>query len=148
MKFDMLVIDANKKIVFDMQKALRFDGETWPYLQYTYARCAALLRKGKNLEWSSIDRSLLTSEKAKQLLLHLWDFWSVITKAAESYQPYLVARYLLDLSQLFNSFYQSERVFDEDDRIWTNTRLMLIRAVQQVMGNGLWLLGIETLEEM
>jgi arginyl-tRNA synthetase len=45
MKFDMLVIDANKKIIFDMKKALRFDGETGPYLQYTYARCAALLRK-------------------------------------------------------------------------------------------------------
>jgi arginyl-tRNA synthetase len=131
-----------------MKKALRFDGETGPYLQYTYARCAALLRKWKNLEGSSIDRSLLTSEKAKQLLLHLWDFQNTITNAANKYQPYLVARHLLDLAQLFNSFYQSERVVDEDDLVWSNTRLMLVRAVQQVMGNGLELLGIETLDEM
>ena len=148
MKFSMLVIDTNKKIIFDIEKALRFDGETWPYLQYTTARCNALLQKWKDLEWSSIDRSLFSDEKSKLLLLHLWEFSQTIQQAAEKYQPYLVARYLLDLAQLFNSYYQSVRVFDEDDVIATNTRLMLIRAVHQVMSNWLGLLGIEVLEEM
>lgn len=147
-KYLIIKYDATKNFVFDKEQSLRFDWETGPYLQYTYARCSALLAKWKTLEGSKIDRSLLTSEKAKQVLLQLGNFQATVSKAAESYQPYLVARYLLDLSQLFNSFYQSERVFNEENLIGTNTRLMLIRAVQQVMGNGLGLLGIGTLDEM
>lgn len=147
-KYFILKYDANKNFVFDKNTSLRFDGETGPYLQYTYARCSWLSRKGQQIDSAPTDRSILSSQKAKLLLLHLGEFPATVQQSAEKYQPYLIARYLLDLAQLFNSFYQSERVVDEENLIGTATRLVLVWAVQQVMGNGLKLLGIETLEEM
>ncbi|MCK9467631.1 MAG: arginine--tRNA ligase [Candidatus Absconditabacterales bacterium] len=143
MKFDMLLPDASKKILFDPSQALSFEGETGPYLQYTHARASSLLKKG-NLDLSQFDGSDLNEENEKNILIHLAQLSDYIFKSAEEYKPNYVARYLLDLSKLFNSYYNntSKKITDSD------SALALVFAVRQVLKNGLSILGIDASEEM
>lgn len=148
MKFDMLLQDAFKRIVFDMEKALSFEWETWPYIQYTYARCSSILRKDVFSETSwTIDFSLLSAPEERMLLVLLQEFAPIVLKAAEEYKPNLVARYVLDLSRMFNSYYQKVHIIG-DDLAATNARGALVSGVRQVLKNGLLLLGIESPEKM
>lgn len=114
MKFGVLLTDSFKKIIFDPQRMLSFEGETGPYLQYTHARAASLLRKVNVVSPEDISRIIqqglthavrMDAPEEKVLLLHLSEFKEVIVKSANQYQPYLVARYLLDLCHLFNGYY-------------------------------------------
>ncbi len=147
MKFDMLLPDASKKILFDPNEALSFEGETWPYIQYTHARCCSLLKKSEfNLESeiSNLDYSKLSENYEKNLLMHLAQFGDHISKAAEEYRPNYVTRYLLELAKLFNSYYNNT-----DKKIVENkSSLALVACVKQVISNGLLILGIESPEEM
>lgn len=142
MKFDMLLPDAGKKILFDSQAALSFEWETGPYLQYTHARCCSLLKKW-NLDISNIDYSDF-DEQEKWILIHLAQFQDFILKAAKEYRPNYVARYLLDLSKLFNSYYNTT----SKKLVESNSWLALVNSVKQVLANGLSILGIDAPEEM
>ena len=142
MKFDMLLPDAGKKILFDSEAALSFEGETGPYLQYTHARCCSLLKKW-NLDISNIDYSDF-DEQEKWILIHLAQFQDFILKAAKEYRPNYVARYLLDLSKLFNSYYNTT----SKKLVESNSWLALVNSVKQVLANGLSILGIDAPEEM
>ncbi len=143
MKFDMLLPDASKRILFDPNEALSFEWETGPYIQYTHARCSSLIRKW-NLDLSNIDFSDISDKYEKNLLIHLAQFSDYISKAAEEYKPNYVARYLLDLSKLFNSYYNNT-----DKKITeNNSSLALVSCVKQVISNGLSILWIESPEEM
>ncbi len=142
MKFDMLLPDAGKKILFDSEAALSFEGETGPYLQYTHARCCSLLKKW-NLDISNIDYSDF-DEQEKWILIHLAQFQDFILKAAKEYRPNYVARYLLDLSKLFNSYYNTT----SKKLVESNSGLALVNSVKQVLANGLSILGIDAPEEM
>lgn len=142
MKFDMLLPDAGKKILFDSQAALSFEWETGPYLQYTHARCCSLLKKW-NLDVSNIDYSDF-DEQEKWILIHLAQFQDFILKAAKEYRPNYVARYLLDLSKLFNSYYNTT----SKKLVESNSWLSLVVSVKQVLANGLSILWIDAPEEM
>jgi arginyl-tRNA synthetase len=142
MKFDMLLPDAGKKILFDSQAALSFEWETGPYLQYTHARCCSLLKKW-NLDISNIDYSNF-DEQEKWILIHLAQFQDFILKAAKEYRPNYVARYLLDLSKLFNSYYNTT----SKKLVESNSWLALVNSVKQVLANGLSILWIDAPEEM
>ena len=142
MKFDMLLPDAGKKILFDSQAALSFEWETGPYLQYTHARCCSLLKKW-NLDISNIDYSDFDDQE-KWILIHLAQFQDFILKAAKEYRPNYVARYLLDLSKLFNSYYNTT----SKKLVESNSWLALVNSVKQVLANGLSILGIDAPEEM
>ena len=143
MKFDMLLPDASKKILFDPQQALSFEWETWPYLQYTHARSSSLLKKW-NLDLSKFDGSELTENYEKDILIHLAQFSDYIYKAAQEYKPNYVARYLLDLSKLFNSYYNNTNKKITD----SNSALALVFSVKQTLKNWLSILWIEAPEEM
>lgn len=149
-KFFILKYDATKDFVFDRDNSLRFDGETWPYIQYTYARCAGILEKASNPDQTKTDAdySLLTTDQDRLLLVQLNAFSDTITNAADRYQPYLVARYSLELAQLFNSYYQANTIIDDDNPALTTARLWLVTAVKQVLKNALAILGITVLEQM
>lgn len=143
MKFDMLLPDASKKILFDPNEALSFEWETWPYVQYTHARCSSLIKKW-NFDLSNIDFWDFSDEYEKNLLIHLAQFSDYISKSAEEYKPNYVARYLLDLSKLFNSYYNNT----DKKIIENNFSLALVFCVKQVISNWLSILGIDSPEEM
>ena len=142
MKFDMLLPDAWKKILFDTDSALSFEWETWPYLQYTHARCCSLLKKW-NLDLSDVDYSDF-DEQEKWIFMHLDQFQDFIVKAAKEYRPNYVARYLLDLSKLFNSYYNTTK----KKIVENNSSLALVSCVRQVLSNWLSILWIDSPEEM
>lgn len=95
----------------------------------------------------SVDYALLQENSERQLLLHLASFPDIIQKAATDYKPNSVARYILDLTQLFNQYYQQTHILVEDTKL-QQARVALVASVQQVLGNALHLLGIETVEKM
>ena len=157
LKFSMLLQDTYKKIRLDMNTALSFEWETWPYLQYTHARASSILNKwnrktifkeheelpGNLIYWGN-----MYSQEEKLLAYRLRDFPYIIQKSAREYKPSLVARYVLDLASDFNSYYQWTQIIVEWDDKLTQARLSLVASVQQVLHNGLQLLWIEAPEKM
>ena len=145
-KFFILKYDAKKNFVFDRNESLRFDGESGPYVQYTAVRCSSILANSQ-YDTDDYDATLLSTDLERQILLHISEFGLTIKHATSKYQPYLIARYVLDLSQLFNSYYQKTKILDDNERL-SRSRLALVRAVRQVLKNWLDLLGIEIPERM
>jgi arginyl-tRNA synthetase len=173
-KFFMIKYEVAKDFVFDPAQSLSFDGETGPYMLYSYARCAQIIAKSQstvilsnakdlsNHKDSSasttsrdkppqndktFDPTLLQEESERKLLIHLAGFSDVVVKAAQEYKPNLIARYILELTQLFNRYYQQTQIIVEDAAL-QQARVALVASVQQVLGNALHLLGIETVERM
>ncbi|NLW17849.1 MAG: arginine--tRNA ligase [Firmicutes bacterium] len=137
-----------RDIIFDWNEVLNFDGETGPYLQYTHARCMSVLRKSGREEFElPPDLDGLTDEAAQQVLKRLSQFPETIVKAAESYEPSTMSRYLLDLAQDFNRFYNTCRIIGEAAAVEAS-RLALVQAVAQVLRRGLDLLGLTAPEQM
>ena len=148
MKFWMLLQDSEKKIIFDLQTALSFEWETWPYLQYTTARMSSILRKNTwDISWSC-DYSLLNSDEEKAILLKLAWFEEEVQKAATEYKPNYIARWCLDIAQLFNSYYHNHKIIDEENVELSKARLHMLQAILQVMKNALNLLWIDAVESM
>jgi len=146
MKFTMLNQDSHRNITFDFDKALNFDGETGPYIQYTHARACSLLEKYGKKVVSSVDFSLLKKEEEKKLVKLLYEFPMVVERSALEYKPNLVCRNLLDLSQAFNEYYHKYKILDSSEL--EKVRVLLVYCVKNVICVGLGLLGIEAVEEM
>jgi len=136
-----------KDVVFDWDTALNFDGETGPYLQYSYVRLGGILRKYGDEPPRTADFALLTTDDERELLRLLGDFPQQIRRAAEQYEPSIVATFLLDLAGAFNTFYQKHRVISDDADL-TAARLTLVTALRTVIRKGLDLLGIRCPERM
>jgi len=130
-------------MVFDVDRFLSFEGDTGPYLLYSYARAASLLRKAKVQSRKSIVESLGDSEF--KLLRKIDCFEDVVKSAYEGLAPNLIANYCFELASLFNEFYHACPVLGGERE---GFRLVLVGAFRDVIGKGLELLGIETLEEM
>jgi arginyl-tRNA synthetase len=135
-------------IVFAWDKALSFEGNTGPYLQYTHARISGILRKAGSVDQLTHTEASAISEYESSLLRMLIKFPEVLQEAAAGYTPHLICTYLFELSQTFNSFYQNVPVLPETDAAKRSLRLALCLGVAQVVRNGLSLLGIEAPEEM
>jgi len=149
LKFFLLHVDRTKRTTFNWETALSFTGSSGPYLQYSYARIKAIERKAAaELSGGAIAPELLTDPAERKLLLQLAGFSVAVARAAEEYQPYLVANYLLDLAGDLNHFYHICHVVDSADPNRSRTRLALIGKVAEVLKHGLWLLGITAVEEM
>lgn len=143
--FGDLCNDRSRDILFDIDKFTSFEGETGPYLQYTHARLCSILRK-KKLPDSKVNYVLYDKEE-QEIVKHLGRFSDLLVDATQQYKPHILARYLLDLAQMINSFYVSHPVLQNDKEL-EKARLALITAVKTVLENGLQLLGITALEEM
>jgi len=147
-KFIMINHENNKVIIFDPVKALAFEGETGPYIQYAHARICSIFKKfGKKTVSKEFNPNTLNTKEEENLITTLSTFEDVIDQAANSYKPHLFARYMLDLAQSFNEFYHACPILQADEETKT-ARLNLILAVKQILKTGLNLLGIEAPVEM
>lgn len=135
-----------KDMVFSFEKALNFDGETAPYLQYTHARCCSLLSK---IQYSgnNIDFSVLSDPYSFDVVMLLSAFDETVETAALKYEPSCISKYLIDLAQSFNRFYLNNRISGEESRI-SDARLFLTECVCNTLYNGLKLLLINAPERM
>lgn len=141
--------DRIKDLEFDWDKLLDFEGETGPYVQYTFARASSILRKAKIKLGTDVDYSLFRHPKELELVSLLDRFNEIIRDAAVQSKPSVLARYILDLAQLFNEFYHSCKCVGTDvDKELTSARLLLVSSAAQVLENGLNLLGISAPPEM
>lgn len=143
-KFTMLHAHAKNDIAFDMEKALRLDGDSGPYLQYAYARISSIL--GKVEAEGDADFGEFNDEDWN-LVRELNGFEYVTGRASEELSPHYIAHYLLELASTFSSWYSHNNVKDAAPGLRT-ARIELLKAVRQVLKNGLYLLGIEVVEKM
>ncbi len=143
--FQLLNVGRETEILFDPKAAVRFEGKTGPYLQYTHARVASILRKAGNVEPPA---ELALAEDAEwRILFQIMLFSVVVAEAAEEYDPMFVASYLFELAQTLNAYVHEHRVLQSEEPV-RSSRLAMLVAFKTVLGNGLRLLGIEPLEEM
>ncbi|HOA42137.1 MAG TPA: arginine--tRNA ligase [Bacillota bacterium] len=142
-----------KDYVFSWDKVLNFDGETGPYVQYTHARAASVLRNAGedanrliNSEQTA-DMKYITSDSAYELSRLIYEFPDKVIEAAEKYEPSIVTRQIVDIAQSFNRFYHNEHILvDKEEE--KKAKLLLTYAAKQTIKNGLLLLGIEAPERM
>ncbi len=146
MRFGMLRQDVEKKIVFDFDEALSFNGFSGPYLLYTYARMQSLFEKAGKIK-PSMDASALTHPLAHQLLVHLSKYPEVLFEMSQSYRLSLLPHYLFELCQLYSTFYNEVPILKADAHVRA-ARLGLSRGVEQVLENGLSIMGIAPVKEM
>ena len=148
-KFYFLRVGASQDIEFNPEESVSFDGFTGPYCQYAYARIASILRKSDANKLSVIDYSALGNNiEERELVKKIIEFPNLIKKSALEYNPSIITVNIFEISQLFNKFYQKHPVLNAESEELKNSRLVLIKAIQIVIKNGLNLLGIETLEKM
>ena len=145
--FSALWNNRIKDIVFSYDKVLNFDGETAPYVQYTYARCASALRKGGDIDLGNVDLSSITTDEGYEVIKSVLTFGDSVRLAAKLREPCYVTRHVVDLAEKFNRFYIDHRIL-VDDAPTRNARLALTKAVGNVIKCGLGLLGISAPEEM
>ena len=149
-KFYLIKNSAIKDITFDPVESLSFEGETGPYLQYSFARAKSIIRKAseEKIIYKKGNFNLLTEEKEKELIMALGDFSKSIEKSWEQLSPHPIAHNLLAIAEKFNSFYHEISVLKADSQELINARLSLVEATTLVLKKGLDILDIEAIEKM
>ncbi|MEH1740292.1 arginine--tRNA ligase [Fusobacterium varium] len=148
-KYADLSQNRQSPIIFEWDKILTFEGNTAPYLQYSYARIQSILRKaeseGKNVDYS---KEIKIEDKLERALAdHITAFPMAVLKASETFKPNIIADYLFELSKKFNSFYNSCPILNQEDEI-LYSRALIAKITGETIKDGLSLLGIKTLERM
>ncbi|WP_276966246.1 arginine--tRNA ligase [Chryseobacterium sp.] len=146
LKYFMLKVDPKKKMLFNPAESIDFNGNTGPFIQYTYARIQSLLSKAGTLQTETADTELNQSEK--ELIMQLANFKTVVAKSAETLSPALVANYVYDLVKAYNSFYQNNPILNQEDENVKQFRLNISDIVGKTIKKSLELLGIGTVNRM
>lgn len=144
--FNDLYNQRIKDVVFDWDKILNFDGETGPYVQYTYARAASVLRKIGD-KTDEIDYNVLTDDTSMALIKEIERYPQAVKDAADRMEPYIISRYAVALAQAFNKFYHDCQINVLEDNI-RNTRANIVEIVKNIIKDALSLLGIKCPEQM
>ena len=151
LKYFILKVDARKNMLFNPEESIDFNGNTGPFIQYTYARIRSILRKAK-AENIAVPTTLSTdaplNEKEIQLIQKLNEFGAAVEQAGKDYSPSGIANYCYELTKDFNQFYHDYSILNADTETEKITRLMLAKNVAKVIKNGMELLGIEVPERM
>ena len=152
--FNELSNNRIKDYTFKWDQILNFDGETGPYVQYTHARCASLLRKAgedivaKAQDPKNVDFALLSkSDSAYELTKLIYAFPGVVEQAGEKYEPSIITRHIIDIAQCFNKFYHDEHII-VDDEVEKISKIALVIATKRVIATGIGLLGMKAPERM
>jgi arginyl-tRNA synthetase len=143
LKFQILKGGTGKNIVFDKEKAVSFEGDSGPYLQYTHARTSAILEKARE---SGIEPRFDTALDAPNLARLAYRFYDNVLHAQAELEPHIIATYLVTLAAAFNSWYAQEQILDGTDA--AAHKVAIVDIVRQTLKNGLWLLGIPSPEKM
>ena len=149
LKYFLLKVDPRKNITFNPKETIDFNGNTGPFIQYTYARIRSVLRKAADEGMTVTDYSDVTpGEREITLIQALADFPSVVAAAGQSYSPALIANYVYDLVKLYNQFYHDCSILKEADTAVRSLRLTLSEQTARVVETGMKLLGISVPERM
>ncbi len=148
LKYFILKVDPRKNMLFNPQESIDFNGNTGPFVQYTYARIQSLLRKSEQGDAGVDFTAYEPNEKEIELIQRLTDFAAVVTEAGRTYSPALVANYVFELSKSYNQFYHDYSILKEEDAVVRAFRLSLSRTVARMVARGFSLLGIEVPERM
>ena len=138
-----------KDVTFSWDQVLNFDGETGPYVQYTFARASSVLRKA---QWDpanqeAIDMSLLTDEYSQEILKLIENFPKRVEEACQKWEPYMITRYTVALATAFNKFYHENSIMNAEESV-KKARLKLTYVVTRVIKQGLYLIGVQAPEKM
>lgn len=147
LKYYMLKVDPKKKMLFNPAESIDFNGNTGPFIQYTFARIQSLLTKVGAVSTEQ-PKNLVLNASEKELLVQLSSFPAIVSKAAESLSPALVANYVYDVVKTYNSFYQNNSVMNADTDESKNFRIQLSAITAKVIQKSLALLGIGTVNRM
>ena len=148
LKYFILKVDARKNMLFNPEESIDFNGNTGPFIQYTYARIRSIMRKSES-EASAANLSAATlSDKEIDIIQRLGNFPSVVEQAAGDYNPSCIATYCYELAKAFNQFYHDYSILHEENSANRALRIELSKAVAQNLRNGMSLLGIEMPERM
>lgn len=151
LKYFLLKVDARKNMVFNPEESIDFNGNTGPFIQYTYARIRSILRKAQDagiVLSEELPADVEISTKEEEIIQRLADFRGVVEAAGEDYSPSGIANYCYELVKLYNQFYHEFQILREEDAAKRNFRLILSRNVAKVVRLGMELLGIEMPERM
>ncbi|MFO7887089.1 MAG: arginine--tRNA ligase [Eubacteriales bacterium] len=145
--FQELYNNRIKDYTFSWNKTLSFEGETGPYLQYTYARTCSIINKAKIKIDEEVDYKALKKDIEFEIIKSLYEFSDVVEDAMEKYEPFYITRYIVDLAQKYNRFYNKCPILKEEEDL-KKARLLITYGVNKVLKTGLNLLGIEAPEKM
>lgn len=152
LKYFILKVDPRKNMVFDPKESIDFNGNTGPFIQYTYARIQSILRKAEDLattaSQANISADLILSEKEEGLVQLLSDFPNIVKDAAENFSPAVIANYIYDLVKEYNQFYHDYSILREENQELKAFRIILSANIGKVIKTGFSLLGIDVPERM
>ena len=146
LKYFILKVDARKNMLFNPEESIDFNGNTGPFIQYTYARIRSILRKAPSITSPTSATSL--SSKEIELIQKMSEFGAAVEQAGKDYSPSGIANYCYELTKVFNQFYHDFSILNEPDEQKKAVRLMLAKNVAKIIKNGMGLLGIEVPERM
>ena len=146
LKYFILKVDARKNMLFNPEESIDFNGNTGPFIQYTYARIRSILRKAPSMTSPASSTSL--ADKEIELIQKMSEFGAAVEQAGKDYSPSGIANYCYELTKVFNQFYHDFSILNERDEQKKAVRLMLAKNVAKIIKNGMGLLGIEVPERM
>nr|MBP8758097.1 arginine--tRNA ligase [Prevotella sp.] len=151
LKYFILKVDARKNMLFNPAESIDFNGNTGPFIQYTYARIRSILRKAyaENINIpASLNNDAPLNEKETELIQKMNEFGAAVEQAGKDYSPSGIANYCYELTKDFNQFYHDYSILNAENEVEKVTRLVLAQNVAKVIKNGMALLGIEVPERM
>ena len=148
LKYFILKVDARKNMLFNPEESIDFNGNTGPFIQYTYARIRSILRKVGEQGASEAPLNAVLSDKETELIQKMSEYGAAVEQAGKDYSPSGIANYCYELTKVFNQFYHDYSILNEADEQKKLVRLVIARNVAKVIRNGMALLGIEVPERM
>ena len=149
LKYFILKVDARKNMLFNPEESIDFNGNTGPFIQYTYARIRSILRKASSITSKTSPTSTTSlNEKEVELIQKMNEFGAAVEQAGKDYSPSGIANYCYELTKVFNQFYHDYSILNEPDEQKKTIRLVIAKNVAKIIKNGMGLLGIEVPERM
>lgn len=148
LKYFLLKVEPRKNMLFDPKESIDFNGNTGPFIQYTYARIQSIMRKAEGMDFHATQQVAELLPKEVELVKRLNEFGEVVKQAGAELNPSLIASYAYDLGKQFNQFYYDHSILNEPDEAIRHQRLLLSYLTSEVLKNAVGLLGIEMPERM